>query len=361
MKWKIGLPVILALAIVAGLLYKSGLSRTAVADASEAGSTATAEATAEAPAEDPATKAADDAVKKLIPANVDQTEVDRFYAEHKDGLLMANTWPGLAEERKDNTAVLLENGLFGAVEFPVDIVLKSKSSNYALDHEGAYTEDELKAIKAWIEEQLKSDKLTDDEKHLILDWVVERIARDPIYGNMWAQAFASLHSQSGKSVRGLFPWLDEFLKDWEEGNRLEAYSCKYEGDDKIYVSPEYKEIGFRLATTFVRLTVVEISKPTAEHWYMGEMSQLPSETMTVKAPYHESEAAAVFAAYDKGNGGKAQEVFKERLALNLNDGRAEILVKEQPKPVTPAPAPTPTPTPTSTPTPGASQRFPRGS
>ena len=82
---------------------------------------------------------------------------------------------------------------------------------------------------------------------------------------------------------------------------------------------------------------------------MNEITQLPSETTTVKAPYLESEAAAVFAAYDKG-----KEVFKERLALNLIDGRAEIIVKstasKKPDP-TPDPDPDPDPKPPKPPTP----------
>ena len=310
-------------------------------------------------------KKADDAVRGIIPvpAEVDKEDVASFYAKRLSEKLMTNTWPTEARNRKDDSAFLLNGkGLYGAVEYPVDVAL-ARAAGYRIDHEGYYSEDELGSIQYWIEERLRSGKLSDFERAMIIDWIVERIARDPIYGHMWAQALAELHSQSGKSVREMYPWLDKFLNDWENGKRLEFYAARYSNRDGLYVHPDYKPIAYAIATAIERLTVAMVDTPTAYHFRMEDLPDLPSKVTTVKASDMESLAAAVLAAYDK-NG----EVFMERLGLNLFDGRAEVIpqpkkvestipASTKPAPTTPAsttpasttPAPT-TPAPTCPPT-----------
>ena len=279
---------------------------------------------------------ADNRVKVIVitPSNVDQRDVDKFYAIYGREL-MENTWPGNARARKDNSARLLDgNGLYGAVEFPVDVAL-CFSADYKIDHEGSYTDDELEKIRDWIEEKLKSGELSDVEKNAIIDWAVVRIARDPVYGHMWAQTFSELHSFSGKTVREMYPDYDQFLTDWEDGKRLEYYSCTHNDGEVRYVNPEYEPYGFAIATTFMRWSAVCVSKPTAYHFRMEDVTVMPSKMTTIKAPGMESLAAVVFTTYEKDFA-----VFKEQIALNPNDGRSEIIPEPEPEPEPTTPTPT---------------------
>ena len=207
----------------------------------------------------------------------------------------------------------------------------------------------------------------------------EEILRSPVYGDMVAQALATITLSSEKKLTELNPWLAEFLEKNDaafalsedtkvRGNEIWLTLRDGEGDT-IFVTAEYREYATRICILLDRLVNKGfISDKTSVANYALNDTSYGSSRRTYASAIQESKPALILQYIRKEDDGaevtigfnqidKRIEIFKEDKSVeptNPTDPTPTTTTDPDPTPVTPDPTPVkpdPTPTPTPTPTP----------